>query len=236
MIDKLREIIRENKSKTIIIIVLVVFVLIMIIFSSNNVKNKNYKSQKYVYTSETNEIGEFTSKIPYINIHSDDIDNVNEEIMTKYYTEVNVGEKYADYEYYQNKNIVSLLVKYQYLEGDTETSLDIDFYNIDIDTGNLITDDELLNRYNVDNSYVEKIIIDDVKKYHSYEIEKDYISDCDFNCYKERLDNNKKTTDKDNYYFNLAENYLYQEFSIALNLSYDETKQYVIDKVAKLSK
>ena len=52
---------------------------------------------------------------------------------------------------------------------------------------------------------------------------------------KERLDNNKKTTDKDNYYFNLAENYLYQEFSIVLNLSYDETKQYVIDKVAKLS-
>ena len=52
---------------------------------------------------------------------------------------------------------------------------------------------------------------------------------------KERLDNNKKTTDKDNYYFNLAESYLYQEFSIVLNLSYDETKQYVIDKVAKLS-
>lgn len=52
---------------------------------------------------------------------------------------------------------------------------------------------------------------------------------------KERLDNSKKTTDKDNYYFNLAENYLYQEFSIVLNLSYDETKQYVIDKVAKLS-
>lgn len=52
---------------------------------------------------------------------------------------------------------------------------------------------------------------------------------------KERLDNNKKTTDKDNYYFNLAENYLYQEFQIVLNLTYDETKEYVISKVTELS-
>lgn len=48
---------------------------------------------------------------------------------------------------------------------------------------------------------------------------------------KERIDNNKKTTDKDNYYFNLAENYLYNEFSVVLNLTYEETKEYVINKV-----
>ena len=53
---------------------------------------------------------------------------------------------------------------------------------------------------------------------------------------KERIDNNKKTTDKDNYYFNLAEKYLYQEFQIVLNLTYDEAKDYVINKVEKLSK
>jgi len=52
---------------------------------------------------------------------------------------------------------------------------------------------------------------------------------------KERIDNNKKTTDKDNYYFNQAELYLYNEFSVVLNLSYDETKQYVIDKLTTLS-
>ena len=53
---------------------------------------------------------------------------------------------------------------------------------------------------------------------------------------KERIDNNKKTTDKDNYYFNLAEKYLYQEFQIVLNLTYDKTKEYVINKVENLSK
>lgn len=52
---------------------------------------------------------------------------------------------------------------------------------------------------------------------------------------KERLDNNKKTTDKDNYYFNQAELYLYNEFSVVLGLSYDETKEYIIKEVTKLS-
>lgn len=51
---------------------------------------------------------------------------------------------------------------------------------------------------------------------------------------KERLDNNKKTTDKDNYYFNQAELYLYNEFSVVLNLSYEETKEYLINEVNKL--
>lgn len=52
---------------------------------------------------------------------------------------------------------------------------------------------------------------------------------------KERLDNNKKTTDKDNYYFNQAETYLYNEFSVVLNLSYEETNNYIIEEVNKLS-
>ena len=52
---------------------------------------------------------------------------------------------------------------------------------------------------------------------------------------KERIDKNKKTTDKDNYYFNQAESYLYNEFSVVLNLSYEETKEYIISEVQKLN-
>ncbi len=51
---------------------------------------------------------------------------------------------------------------------------------------------------------------------------------------KERLDNNKRIGDKDNSYFNQAEHCLYQEFSIVLGMTYDDTKQYVIDEVNKL--
>ena len=51
---------------------------------------------------------------------------------------------------------------------------------------------------------------------------------------KDRLDNGKKIRDKDNYYFNLAEQYLYGEFSVVLGMSYDDTKNYVINEVSKL--
>lgn len=53
---------------------------------------------------------------------------------------------------------------------------------------------------------------------------------------KKRLDNNKKITEKDKIYFEQAEEYLYHELSIVLNLSYEETKQYIIDKVTALTK
>lgn len=51
---------------------------------------------------------------------------------------------------------------------------------------------------------------------------------------KDRIDNNKKIGEKDNNYFNLAERYLYTEFSIVLNKNFEDTKDYVIEKVMKI--
>lgn len=51
---------------------------------------------------------------------------------------------------------------------------------------------------------------------------------------KERSDNNKKIGDKDDNYFKLAEKLLYTEFMIVLGMSYDEAKEYVVDKVANI--
>lgn len=48
-----------------------------------------------------------------------------------------------------------------------------------------------------------------------------------------RISNNKKTSDRDNEYFERAENYLYDELSIALGLSYEDTKLYVMKKISK---
>lgn len=53
---------------------------------------------------------------------------------------------------------------------------------------------------------------------------------------KERSDNGKKIRDKDDQYFKLAEKYLYNEISVVLGMSYDETKQYIIEEVEKIDK
>lgn len=49
---------------------------------------------------------------------------------------------------------------------------------------------------------------------------------------KEREENNKKKSDRDEYYLGLAEKYLYTEFSIVLGLSLDETRDYIIAKIS----
>ena len=53
---------------------------------------------------------------------------------------------------------------------------------------------------------------------------------------KERLDNNKKIGDKDDSFLKLAEQYLYNEFAIVLDMSYEEAKDYVIKRVEELNK
>lgn len=46
-----------------------------------------------------------------------------------------------------------------------------------------------------------------------------------------RKNEKKKISEKDDYYFNRAEKYLYYEFSVVLGMNYEDTKKYVIDKV-----
>lgn len=52
----------------------------------------------------------------------------------------------------------------------------------------------------------------------------------------DRINNKKRISEKDNNYFNLAEKYLYSELAIALDMSYDEVKEYVINRVSYISK
>ena len=51
----------------------------------------------------------------------------------------------------------------------------------------------------------------------------------------DRINNKKKISEKDENYFNLAEKYLYNEFAVSLGISPEEAKDYVINKVNKLS-
>ena len=53
---------------------------------------------------------------------------------------------------------------------------------------------------------------------------------------RERLDNRKKKGDKDEYYFNLAEKYLYSELMVVLNKTFDETRDYIINEVREINK
>lgn len=52
---------------------------------------------------------------------------------------------------------------------------------------------------------------------------------------KSRIDSKKKISDKDDMYFKMSEHLLYTEFSVALNMSYDETLNYVVRSIEEKS-
>lgn len=52
---------------------------------------------------------------------------------------------------------------------------------------------------------------------------------------KERLESKKRVAEIDSTYFELAEKYLYNEFSIVLDLSFDDTKKYIIEQVEQIA-
>lgn len=53
---------------------------------------------------------------------------------------------------------------------------------------------------------------------------------------QEKTKNNKKVAEKDKSYFELAEEYLYNEFSVVLGYTFEETKAYVINEVLQNEK
>lgn len=51
---------------------------------------------------------------------------------------------------------------------------------------------------------------------------------------KDRIDNKRKISEKDDSYFKLAEKYLYGELAVAFEMSYDDMKDYIINRVNDL--
>ena len=47
------------------------------------------------------------------------------------------------------------------------------------------------------------------------------------------IKNNKKVSEKDNRYFEMAEKYLYNEMAIVLNMTPEDVRNYVIEQVSK---
>lgn len=221
MIQNLKETILENKKKSIIIILLLIFLIILILWPKENNTNN-----KYITTYETTKINEATSKMPYINLKSEDVDIVNEAVMVKYYVCEELQDRYMDYEYYINDNVLSLIVKIYLLEDDFMPS-EIEFYNFDL-SGKRLTNNDLKKLYNVDNTFIEERLNTLTKKYYDYEVQKGYIDKtvCNYNCYIENYPSDYLNTLE--YYVKNNNLYVYFYFDIDSDFAYDSNKPFNI--------
>ena len=124
-----------------------------------------------------------------------------------------------------------------------------------------IDDDSLTIKVPVDNSFIRRVIskdevaeiikniinIDIIKVDNEKMIEQEYkkllenathenlikIIKTSYLRNAKRKREKKKISEKDDTYFKLAEKILYNEFSVALKMNYEDTKKYVVDSVEK---
>ncbi|MBQ7139916.1 MAG: hypothetical protein IJO32_00250 [Bacilli bacterium] len=176
----------ENKIKLIVILTLIVggiSILFLNTQSNSKVEIKKFKNKEYVFTTnqKNNDI-----KCPYINIDSDEIDKINNDIIYKYYSVIQNKYSKMDYEYSINNNHLSLIIKIINMksEDDYEKKEYIS-YNVNISSKKEITNDELLKAHNLSQSEINNNIYEKLKNAYEIESNEMYIEpqECDFNCY-----------------------------------------------------
>ncbi len=193
---------KKNKKIDYSLILMIVFILIaigsmIVCFVLLNKPEKvvyiDKKNQKkdYVYTVKKvkNETSDgLSDKIPSINIDNKNIEKINNKILTNYNNTKDKGEYIYSYNYNVNDNehILSLKVEYSYIPENFKKMVTFyDTYNIDLLTGSVISDDELLKRYDINKSKLNDFIEAKFKKYYSDILKKKYYTkeECNYTCF-----------------------------------------------------
>ena len=208
-----KEIYLENKNKIIILGVLLIIFFAFLIYS--NIVNK----KDIVYTKK--QVGE--SKLPIININNEEISKINENLNNRFevITKKNNGS-YMKYEYFKNKDILSIIVESGIKNLDDEVlEIEYESYNIDLKSNLLMDFDNVINKYNLNESYLDQKFELIMKNQYKEEISSLYIDpvECTYNCY---LDLKNYSSARENIQFYIKEDGLYaylniQDFIIVYN-------------------
>lgn len=216
----IKEYIRENKKVLLIIVVIGITLGIVSIYINNQKDKKVYMSDDYVYTKESYAYDEYlVSELPYINIKGNEVQEINSDLLNKYYEIIELKEKMMKYDYYTNNNILSLIVKIYYIESP-DSSPSISIYNIDIDSGELMTNSEILNMFEISSDDASEVIHSQIKEYYNYEVQNGYVDNgCNFDCYLSKT--NSLPIDDYELYVKDHILYAYKKLSVDRDFYYD---------------
>ena len=216
------EYIKENKKTLLIILVLFVLLSFVSLYINGLEKKKVYLSESFVYTKESYNHDEYlTSELPYINVKGEEISEINEGLIKKYYEIVTVDQQIMKYNSYVSDNILSLIVKIYYKESPDSYPAEVLIYNVDIDSGVVYDDKQLLNIFNISSNDVSEIIRDELKDYYDYEIKSNYIDKgCDFECYLSSTDS-LPILENCNYYVRDNTLFIYKSIIVDIQFFYD---------------
>lgn len=167
----------KNKLLTLFGLILIscsLFIVQLIINSAN--KNKIVTNRDYVFVEKvlsTNSGGK--SDIPFINIKADGITDINNQISSFVYEETIVFKRSVSYEFYKKDDILSLLLtSKEYLTNGLLALVKYKSYNINLKKNKVLTNDEVLEKYNLDKFEIYDLERDKMKKFYAEAVKENY--------------------------------------------------------------
>ena len=228
MIEKFNKLDNSKKIPIVIFtaIVLIVIIILFTVFSGNGSKYDHLKvdSKKgFVYTCNNIKNNDFNINVPCINIDGSSIKSINEDINS--YVEDFIYNEMLNlsYEYNLNGKVLSLVIKVMDYNTKDVPKAYFKTYNINLETLELISDEELLNVYEVSLDTIETAIYKKFDTWYKEILEEGYFNeeDCDYDCF---LENHavEDYTEEVSYYIDRGKLVVYKPFTFYTIYGEDE--------------
>ena len=179
----------DNRKFFFIGSIITIFLLVFLFFvfkQDENYKSiKEDKNQYLVYTKYQESNDNYEISIPYINIRSSVIKQVNDDISNFLEKFMEEEKAVINYEYDINGIILSLVVKVIDYDNDYAPKPYFRSYNINLKKLELIENDSLLSFFDVNYENVHDIIASQLYTYYKNIVEEGYYQEeeCDYSCF-----------------------------------------------------
>ena len=205
------------RKKLLIIGGLVLFAILISLYANSFKRDalqtiKENKNKNLIYTVKERTVDGKKSEVPIINIEGENIDKLNkdiEEFVDKYYSD---ATSLISYTYDVSDKILSLVVKVAYF--DKVYYPDFRTYNINLSDLSVLSDEDLLNKFNLTEEDVSNKIEEKFKYFYNDALNKDYYGgECDYNCFL-YFRGDKDYLDDIHYYIKDNKLYVYKTFNV----------------------
>lgn len=215
-----------------LVIVIIVLIIITIILGIVNSSLKNRYTSLKIDDDKEYVILRFNNKgnnsfVPYVNLKSEDAKKVNNEIksITNDYLYSETRHKNVTYRYNAEGSFVSVVLIFKdYINNENKFSFKTYVFNLN-NNGSLMSDDEILNTFNVNYSFINGKMEEQMEEKYRKEIEKKILpSTCDYNTCFLNLRGISNYIDNANYYIENGKLVVYKAYNVYS--SYKEEEYY----------
>lgn len=180
----------DNHTKKLIIISITLLIIALILFlyslqNHNDYFNKIKKDKNNYLVYSKIEDKDNSKYVPDINIESTSVEQANEDIDNYVSKYLKSKKAIINYDYNINGDYLSVVVRIYDYQKSYAPEIKYKTYNINLKTKELVTNEELLDLFKINEEKVSKIIEDNLENYYTDLVDQGYYikQECDYKCF-----------------------------------------------------